>query len=245
MNIERGIRHSKVTTRKNGEVDGGISQSYMKFESLTQFADYYTAHMPASDEVAVIDRITYLESKALEAFQRCGFKDWYEQILLVDGKRFTGDVPHELWDADNQTTCAILEELGIGGKAIEMGMASSVQVPLSTGQLAYNVFRACLEVKGAIESNELWLSVRTMSKCEESYRLLTMSLMDDDYTRGKRQREHNGKYSTDWKVVLADWTARRQDYSSDRACDRDIAELYGIKTETIKSQRNFRRIAGN
>jgi len=244
MSIERRKRHSKVTTRKHGEVDGTISQSYIRFDSLTQFADHYTAHMPASDEVAVIDRITYLESKALEAFQGCGFDDWYEQILLVDGRRFTGDVPHELWDADNQTTCAILEELGIAGKAIKMGMASSLQVPPSTGQLAYNVFRACLEVKGATESNDLWLSVRSMSKCEESYRLLTISLMDDDYTRGKRQREHNGEYSTDWKVVLADWDARRQEFGSDRACDRAIAELYGIKTETIKSQRNFRRIAG-
>jgi len=238
-------RHSKVTTRKNGEVDGVLSQRGISFENVKEFGEYFSGRTLPSDEAAVIERIAYLESKALHAFQECGFNDWFEKILMVDGKRFTGTIPPELWDADNALKGAIFEELGIADKATIINMACSVQEPRSKGRLAWDLFRACRDVNGAIAASDFWLAVRSMSQCEESYRLLTMSLMDDDYTRGKRQREHNGEYSTDWKVVLADWTARRQDYSSDRACDRAIAELYGIKTETIKSQRNFRRIAGN
>lgn len=243
--MKKTISKSKTSTR-SGTHDGIFRTESSHPETTAELVNLLTKEAFTPHQEYVTRRLIELEEKALNALQRCGFRDWSEQVLMVNGERVPGEISDEIFSTDtsNERLTEILTDLGVINESYEIGSAASVQPAMSVGAFANIVYRRCGAVEGHISNGNLWGAMANLSAAERSFCDMRMAEMEADYIRGKRQRTEST--DTDWDVVLAEWAIERLNHGKrkDRHCDRIIAERHGLKPESIKHQRRLRKPIG-
>lgn len=231
---------SKVQSR-SAETDGIFVEELTPLNTPQELVDLLRSF--PSNKDAVMDRIEYMEEVALSALRKCGIDDYNENALMIEGKRYTDAIPDDFWAASttSERLNEILKDLGVKGKQGLFGKARSVQKSLSLCDFANRLLSHCSIVRDKIKDQDFWGAVHRMSIAEQSLSNVIMSLMEQDYVRGKRQR---ASAKDDWDIILPDWRKERPKHKNDAQCDRAIAAKYGINFQgTVRSQRRNKGVS--